>query len=217
MPYAYITGTKEFMGINFKVNEDVLIPRDDTEILVSKVIELIKEKTNDSIIKILDMCTGSGCIAISIAHEFKNRNISVWATDISADALNVAKENALANDAKINFIQSDLFSELTNKFDIIVSNPPYIKSKVINSLQREVKDNEPLIALDGGEDGLDFYKRISNDAKNYLNNNGILAFEIGFDQKEEIIKILQDEGYTNIEAYTDYSGNDRVVIGTLNN
>ena len=221
IPYAYIVGHKEFMRLDFKVNENVLIPRDDTEVLTEKVIELAKkiQKTALNEIRIMDMCTGSGCIAIALAKNLKNAKI--LAIDKSKEALEVAKKNARLNDVEIEFIESDLFKKIEERFfdneekrfDIIVSNPPYIESSVIPKLQREVKDNEPLMALDGGEDGLSFYRRISVEAKKYLKKNGILAYEIGYDQANSVIEILKENGYQKIEVEKDYSGNDRVVIG----
>lgn len=200
-PYAYIVGHKEFMKLNFKVNESVLIPREDTEILVENAI-------NSGKLKILDMCTGSGCIAISLAKYIKNSSVS--AVDISKEALQVAKENAKINEVNVNFINSNLFENVTEMYDLIVSNPPYIPTKDISSLQIEVK-NEPIIALDGGDDGLNFYKIISKEARKHLTPTGILMFEIGFDEAESVSNILKNDGYKNIEIIKDLSGNDRVV------
>lgn len=212
VPFAYITGYKEFMKLNFLVNENVLIPRADTEILVEEAIRICKDelKQKESI-KVLDMCTGSGCIAISIAKSVSNASVS--AVDISDEALKVAKENAKQNDVSVEFIQSDLFTKLdSQEFDLIVSNPPYIKSDVVSTLEEEVKEHEPILALDGGKDGLDFYKKISKIAKYYLSSNGYLIFEIGFDEAEELQNVLTKDGYNNIRVLKDYSGNDRVVI-----
>lgn len=200
-PYAYIVGYKEFMKLNFKVNEHVLIPREDTEILVENAI-------NSGKLKILDICTGSGCIAISLAKYIKNSIVD--AVDISSEALKVAKENASLNNVNVNFINSNLFENVKEKYDLIVSNPPYIPSDDILFLQKEVK-NEPLIALDGGKDGLTFYKLIAQNARNHLNDGGILMFEIGFDEAESVSNILQTNGYKNITVIKDFSGNDRVV------
>lgn len=217
-PYAYIVGYKEFMKLKFKVNKNVLIPREDTEVLVQEIIECVKTNFNnkfqnkDSKVKILDMCTGSGCIAISLAKYIENADIT--AVDISNDALQIAKENAIINNVKVNFINSNLFDKINEKFDIIVSNPPYIRKEVIESLQDEVK-KEPILALDGGESGLEFYNKIATDALNYLNENGILAFEIGYDQGDEVAKILKDNDFKDIKIKKDISGNNRVVIGKI--
>lgn len=202
MPYAYITGHKEFMKLDFIVNNNVLIPRDDTEILVEEAIK--KDKKN-----ILDMCTGSGAIAISLAKYVSQSNVT--ACDISNDALDVAKQNAKLNNVEVKFICSDLFKNIEGKFDMIVSNPPYIPRNDIEDLQIEVK-NEPYIALDGGEDGLLFYKKIIDEAKNYLTDDGVLMFEIGYDQAQSVSKLLKDNNYKNIYVIKDLGENDRVVV-----
>ena len=213
IPYAYLVGHQEFMKLDFKVNENVLIPRADTEILVEEVINICKE-LNLPNVNILDMCTGSGCIAISLAKYVENAD--VIAVDISEEALKIAKENAIHNDVNVNFIKSDLFKELNEtKFDLIVSNPPYIKRDFIKELENEVKYNEPIIALDGGNDGLDFYRRIIKDAKKYFNKDGIIAFEIGFDQGEEVKMLLEENGFVDVRTVKDYAQNDRVVIGRI--
>lgn len=201
MPYAYVVGHKEFMKLNFKVNECVLIPRADTEILVENAIALQK-------LKILDMCTGSGCVAISLAKYIKNSCVD--AVDISKNALKIARENATQNNVEVNFIESNLFENVTLTYDLIVSNPPYIPTTDISSLQVEVQ-NEPFIALDGGSDGLDFYKIISKEARKHLNIGGVLMLEIGFDEAESVVAFLQNDGYKNIEVIKDLSGNDRVI------
>ena len=208
-PLQYITNKQEFMGLNFYVDENVLIPQPDTEILVEKAIE-IAETTQKN--KILDMCTGSGCIAISLAKNINNAQII--ATDISNNALNVANKNAINHNVenKIKFINSDMFNNIEEKFDIIVSNPPYIETVTINKLEIEVQ-NEPHLALDGGIDGLKFYKIIANNAFKYLNENGYLILEIGYNQQESVTQLLQDTGkYKNIETIKDLGGNYRVVI-----
>ena len=208
-PLQYITNKQEFMGLNFYVDENVLIPQPDTEILVEKAIE-IAETTQKN--KILDMCTGSGCIAISLAKKINNAQIT--AVDISNSALNVANKNAINNNVenKIKFINSDMFNNIEEKFDIIVSNPPYIETETINKLEIEVQ-NEPHVALDGGIDGLKFYKIIANNAFEYLNENGYLLLEIGYNQQESVTQLLQDTGkYKNIETIKDLGGNYRVVI-----
>ena len=207
IPLQYITNKQEFMKLNFFVNENVLIPRADTEILVEEVISLSSGNKD----KILDVCTGSGAIAVSLAKYIKNSN--VIALDISKEALKIAEKNALDNNVSIKFIESDLFNNLKeNNFDIIVSNPPYIKEDVINKLSIEVK-HEPKIALDGGKDGLDFYRKLSSESYKYLKKDGYLCLEIGYDQKNEVIKILKnEEKYKNIYSKKDLFGNDRIII-----
>ena len=206
IPFAYIVGHKEFMKLDFKVDKNVLIPRDDTEILVQEVINLNKKK-------ILDMCTGSGCIAISLAKYIKDAVVD--AVDISEKALAIAEINANKNDVNVKFIKSDLFEKIEDKYEVIVSNPPYIKTEDLKNLQIEVK-NEPLNALDGGKTGLNFYKKIIKDAKKYLKSNGILALEIGYDQAEEVANLLKENEYEEIKIIKDLSGNDRTIIARLN-
>lgn len=208
-PLQYITNKQEFMGLDFYVDENVLIPQPDTEILVEKTIE-IADNTQKN--KVLDMCTGSGCIAISLAKNIDN--FQMTAADISDNALIIANKNAINNNLenKIKFINSDMFSNINEKFDIIVSNPPYIETKTINKLDIEVQ-NEPLLALDGGIDGLKFYNIIANNAFKYLNENGYLLLEIGYNQQKSVTQLLQNTGkYTNIETIKDLGGNYRVVI-----
>lgn len=209
-PIQYIINSQEFMGLNFYVDKNVLIPQPDTEILVEEVIK-ISNKIEHTNLKILDMCTGSGAIAISLSKYIKNSDII--ASDISEMALKIANKNAQSNNGKVKFIKSDLFENFSmeNKFDIILSNPPYIKSKIIESLSQEVKC-EPLIALDGGEDGLKFYRKIAREAKKFLKEKSYLAFEIGYDQKQEVKNILKENEYENIYSKKDLSGNDRVII-----
>ena len=189
IPIEHITHQKEFMKLNFFVDKNVLIPRQDTEILVEEVIKIAK-RINAK--KILDLCTGSGAIAVSLAKYLPQTEIT--AIDISNDALKIAKKNAVSNNVEnqITFISSDMFTNLNEeKFDIIVSNPPYIKTNVIKELDIQVK-NEPYIALDGGEDGLDFYKKIINESYQYLKCNGYLCLEIGFDQKFDVIELIEN-------------------------
>ena len=207
-PIQYIINKQEFMKLNFYVDENVLIPQPDTEILVEEVLSFAKK--NKQKLKILDLCTGSGCIAVSIAKYIKNAE--VFASDISYKALEIAKLNAKENHVKINFIESDLFENiLENDFDIIISNPPYIETKIVETLEEEVK-KEPILALDGGKDGLDFYRKIILQANQYLKENGILALEIGYNQKEEVIKLLEKQNYKEIYCIKDLAGNDRVII-----
>ena len=206
MPIQYINNKAYFMGLEFYVDENVLIPRCDTEILVEEIIKIVNK---DSLLKILDLCTGSGAIAISLKKYLNN--IEIMASDISDKAIMVAKKNASIIGVDVKFIESDLFNNINGKFDLIVSNPPYIKKSVIPSLDKQVR-NEPILALDGGKDGLDFYRKISYDAKRFLNNNGYLCFEIGYDQRKEVEDILLQNGYINIYSKKDYGGNDRIVI-----
>ena len=206
-PIQYITGNQEFMGLDFFVNESVLIPQPDTEILVEEVINLAK---NMKSLKILDLCTGSGAIAISLKKFIQNANII--GSDISKDALEVAQINAKNNEVEIEFIESDLFENIDKKFNIIVSNPPYIKTEVIKDLSLEVQ-NEPHIALDGGQDGLDFYKEIINNAYGFLEKEGYLALEIGYDQKQEVIELIANcNKYKEIYSKKDFAGNDRIIV-----
>lgn len=213
IPIEHITHQKEFMKLNFFVDNNVLIPRQDTEILVEEVIKIAK-KINAK--NILDLCTGSGAIGISLANYLPETKIV--ATDISNSALNIARKNAVINNVqnRIIFINSDLFTNLeSQKFDIIVSNPPYIKTSVIEKLDTQVK-KEPNIALDGGEDGLDFYKKIIKESYQYLKYNGYLCLEIGFDQKDNVVNILDEtENFKDIYYKKDLENNDRVVVGQL--
>ena len=212
-PIQYILNKQEFMGFEFYVDENVLIPQPDTEILVEEVVDISKKINNNSNeLRVLDMCTGSGVIAISLSKLIENASVS--ASDISDGALNVAKENAIKNSVNIEFYKSDLFNDISKnvKFDIIVSNPPYIQTEVIKGLSKEVQ-SEPFIALDGGEDGLVFYREIIKNAKDYIVEDGYLALEIGYDQKESVTNLLRENGYKNIYSKTDLSGNDRVVVG----
>lgn len=213
-PVQYIIGKTEFYGLEFFVNSDVLIPQPDTEILVEEVIDIYNKSFSNynENVTILDLCTGSGAIAVSLKKNLENTE--VFASDISIKALEIAKKNADKNNTEITFIESNLFENINTKFDIIVSNPPYIERVVLKTLSEEVK-HEPVLALDGGEDGLDFYRKIAEEAKNYLKENGILAIEIGFDQKDSVTKLLEQEGYKDIYSKKDYSGNDRIVVGKI--
>lgn len=212
VPLQHITHQQEFMKMNFYVDENVLIPRPDTEILVEEVIKIAKKIQQP---KILDLCTGSGAIAISIAKNIPEAE--VYGIDISKKAIDIAKKNSKELDAKVKFIKSNLFDKMDKmKFDIIVSNPPYIKKEVIRHLSEEVK-KEPEIALDGGNDGLDFYRKISKQAIEYLKYGSYLCYEIGYDQKDEVIDIIKNqENYSNIYCKKDLGGNDRVVIAQVN-
>ena len=207
-PVAYILGNQDFMGLNFKVNENVLIPEQDTETLVEEALRFCEDG-----MRILDLCTGSGCIALSILN-FTNDTKAVC-TDISDKALEVAALNSenLGLKERAEFVHADLFpAKDGTKYDIVVSNPPYIASSVIETLAPEVKDFEPRLALDGDEDGLSFYRRIINEVPEYLYSNGYLIMEIGYDQGQAVKELLeQDNRYHDIEVIKDYSGNDRVV------
>ena len=209
IPLGYIFGRSYFFGREFKVNENVLIPRQDTEILIEKVCKDIK--TREKPVLVLDIGTGSGAIGITVQ---KETGADVTLVDISEKALSVAKENAQNLEAEVKIIHSNLFENVACKFDFVISNPPYIESGVIETLETEVKDNEPILALDGGVDGLDFYRKIVAEAPNYLNKGGKLYFEIGYNQAEAL-KDLMKENFTNILVYKDYGNNDRVVVGEL--
>ena len=213
IPLQHLTGTQFFMGLEFKVNEHVLIPRQDTEILV----EVVLKELHDGM-RVLDMCTGSGCILLSILH-YTNECIGVGA-DISNDALLVAQENAKrifeqeSRNPQITFVQSDLFKEIEGSFEVIVSNPPYIRTSVIDTLMPEVKKHEPIMALDGKEDGLFFYSKIILDSREHLDKGGKLYFEIGYDQGNAVSQLMSEAGFKEIEVLKDYAGLDRVVFGT---
>lgn len=208
VPVQHLTGVQEFMGMEFCVNSNVLIPRQDTEILVETVLNKM-ENTSEQ--RVLDLCTGSGCIAISI--DRLASHAVVFASDISAEALKVAKKNNEKNHGNVTFVESDLFRNIEGKFDVIVSNPPYIRTDEIEELMEEVKVYDPRIALDGLEDGLWFYKQITAQAKDYLTSEGKIFFEIGFDQGEEVKGLLQENGFTEVEILKDLAGLDRVVYG----
>lgn len=210
MPIQYITNKQEFMGLSFYVDENVLIPQPDTEILVEEVLNKINKQD-----KILDLCTGSGAIGISLAKN--TENVKIYMSDISEKALEIAQRNINKNkvEEKCELVTSDMFENIYSKYDIIISNPPYIESEEIKILPKEVR-NEPIIALDGGFDGLDFYRIIANEAYKYLKEDGILALEIGYNQKEKVIDLLNKTGkYKDIYCKKDLGGNDRVVIATI--
>ncbi len=206
-PLQYIIGSQEFMGYEFLVNENVLIPRQDTEILVEKVLEYV-----DSDTQVLDMCCGSGCIGISIQ---KESDASVTLADISKEALSVAKRNGVMLDADIEVIESNMYSNIQSTYDIIVSNPPYIRSDVIPTLMEEVKLHEPMLALDGKEDGLYFYRIIIGEARRYLNEKGYLFLEIGCDQAADIRKIFIANQFDDIHIVKDLAGLDRVAYAHI--
>ena len=208
-PCQYITGTAYFFDHEFEVNSNVLIPRNDTEILVETVIEYGKKHGFKTM---LDIGTGSGCIAISLALE----GFEMTAVDISKGALETAKKNADKNGAKVEFINSDVFSSVSGrKFDAIVSNPPYIEKDVIPTLMKDVKDFEPMSALDGGEDGLDFYRQIIREGKEHLNENGFIFFEIGYNQGEAVKNLFEESRYSEVRVIQDLAGLDRVVLGKI--
>ncbi len=229
VPLQHITGFQEFMGLNFMVNDKVLIPRQDTETLVEDAMELIQGNTlrGEAFLRkgkkdweILDLCCGSGAIGLSLAKLC--RNVRVWCSDLSEDALSVAKENAAGLGlSKITFQQGNLLEPFQKrfrhrKFDLIISNPPYIKSSVIPTLQREVRDHEPMMALDGGESGLDFYREIISRAADCLKKEGVLMFEIGHDQREDVCGLLEETGkFFNITSLQDLAKRDRIVVAVL--
>ncbi len=228
-PVQYITGKQEFMGLTFTVNQNVLIPRMDTEILVEEVMRQLNDKS-----RILDMCTGSGCILLSLL--YYSNDCEGVGVDISEEALDVAKDNAgrlILDDTfdllfktggmgkkhldedKIEFIQSNLFNDVRGRFDIIVSNPPYIRSDVIPTLMEEVRDYEPILALDGKEDGLYFYRKIIEKSPDYLNPGGLLFFEIGYDQAHDVVALMEKAGFKDVTVVQDYAHLDRVVWGRI--
>lgn len=209
-PVQYIIGTAEFMSLEFEVNKYTLIPRQDTETLVEYLIEKIGNKNSS----ILDIGTGTGCIGISLAHYCKNSDVTLL--DVSENALDTARKNANRNSVRINFAQMNILEGYPDKkFDVIVSNPPYIETEVIQGLQTEVKDYEPVLALDGGSDGLIFYRRICKIAPLMLNCRGRLAFEIGYNQGCEVMRLMEENGFSNVEIVKDLCGNDRVVSGIV--
>jgi len=207
-PIQYILKSQNFCGFDFYVNAHVLIPRPETELLVEKAIEYISANHTSSV---LDLCTGSGCIGISIK-KFRPKS-QVCASDISRRALSIAKKNAKKLNADINYIHSNLFNQIRASFDIIVSNPPYISHKDYKQLDAKVLDYEPEKALLGGEDGLDIIKRIIAESIYYLNPNGWLMLEIGYDQKQAVSEFLNEAKFTQIQPFSDYAGFDRIMIG----
>ncbi len=229
MPLQYITGTQEFMGLEFFVDENVLIPRQDTETMVEDVISLVKdgmvrggeiEEARRKEWRVLDLCTGSGAIGLSLAKLLTGVKLSVTCSDISGPALGIARKNAekLGVTKSVRLVEGDMLSPFSgrskrNKFDLIVSNPPYICSDVIPTLQTEVKDHEPMEALDGGKDGLDFYRVIGKEAASRLKKNGFIFLEIGFDQGKKVTDLLEESGeFTDIICLKDLAGKDRIVF-----
>ncbi|MEQ2390115.1 peptide chain release factor N(5)-glutamine methyltransferase [Waltera intestinalis] len=212
IPLQQLTGEQGFMGLTFAVNEHVLIPRQDTEILVEEVLKELHDG-----MRVLDMCTGSGCILLSLLHY--SNDCEGLGVDLSAEALEVAGRNVLKvltpeKAEHAHFLQSDLFEKVEGKFEIIVSNPPYIASAEVEKLMPEVRDHEPRMALDGTEDGLYFYRRIIEEAGKHLVSSGMLFFEIGYDQGQAVSELMRTEGYCDVQVVQDYAGLDRVVFGT---
>ena len=208
VPLQHLLGYQDFMGLRFQVNEYVLIPRQDTEILVEEAMRYLHDG-----MRILDLCTGSGCILLSLLH-YSNDCEGVG-VDISQEALQVAAQNAELLGIKADFLKSDLYEKVTGKFDLLVSNPPYIERKVIPTLMEEVREYDPYIALDGGEDGLDFYRRIIGGAQDYLKRGGQILMEIGSGQAQAVSELLREAGFKEIDVCRDFAGLDRVVSGRL--
>ena len=208
IPVQHITGVQCFMGLDFFVTPDVLCPRLDTEVLIEEALKRIKPGS-----RILDMCTGSGCIALTLLHFVKN--CTATAADLSEKALAVARKNGSRLGGECTFVHSDLFENIDGTYDVIVSNPPYIATKEIEALEPEVRIHEPMMALDGMEDGLFFYRKIVSASKGFLNPDGWLFFEIGYDQGEAVSDMMIDAGYSGVQVIKDLAGLDRVVIGKL--
>ena len=209
IPLQHITGVQEFMGLEFGVNEHVLVPRQETEVLVESVLDILKPG-----MEVLDMCTGSGCILISLLK--LGKDIKGTGVDVSPEALDMAKKNAEKLGVEAEFIMSDLFASVEGCYDVIVSNPPYIPTEVIAKLQEEVKFHDPFLALDGKEDGLYFYRRIIEESPKYLKKNGNLYFEIGHDQGEAVKGLMEAAGFAQVTVKKDLAGLDRVVFGVYN-
>ena len=203
-PLWYVIGDTQFYGCKIKVDERVLIPRPETEILAEQAVKTVEEGD-----KVLDLCTGSGCLAVAIAKSCAQKHVKVTASDVSDAALMLAKENAALNGAEVNFVQSDLFSKIHGRFNLIVCNPPYIRTDELSSLQREVRDYEPRIALDGGEDGLEVYRRIAKEISRYIARGGMLMLEVGEGQAEEVLKMFEKRDYAMVVK--DFSGVDRIL------
>lgn len=208
VPLQHLLGYQDFMGLRFQVNEYVLIPRQDTEILVEEAMRYLHDG-----MRILDLCTGSGCILLSLLHY--SNDCEGTGVDISKEALQVAVQNAELLGIKADFLKSDLYEKVTGKFDLLVSNPPYIERAVIPTLMEEVREHDPYIALDGGEDGLDFYRRIIGGAQDYLKRGGQILMEIGSGQAKAVSELLREAGFKEIDVCRDFAGLDRVVSGRL--
>jgi release factor glutamine methyltransferase len=211
VPLQHITGVQEFMGLAFGVNKHVLVPRQDTEVLVESVLQMLRPGMH-----VLDMCTGSGCILISLLKLCGFSDISGVGVDVSEEALQVACKNAENLGVDATFVHSDLFSEVEEQYDVIVSNPPYIRTSVIEGLKEEVKFHDPFIALDGKEDGLYFYRRIVEESPRYLKKGGKLYFEIGHDQGDDVSRLMKEAGFSDVTVKKDLAGLDRVVFGVYN-
>lgn len=209
IPLQHLTGQQEFMGLKFLVNEHVLIPRQDTELLVEKAMEVIQSMENPEDVEVLDMCTGSGCIIISLQKLLCLKG--AIAVDVSAAALEVAAKNAELNEASVRFVKSNLFENIEDRYDMIVSNPPYIETAEVETLMPEVRNHEPRLALDGDSDGLKFYREITESAVHHLKKNGFLLYEIGYNQAESVRNILRNNHFTEIEVFQDLAGKDRVI------
>lgn len=208
VPLQHILGYQEFMGLRFRVTEDVLIPRQDTETLVEEVMRVLHDGWH-----ILDLCTGSGCILLSLIRY--SNHCKGTGSDLSEAALAVARDNAQRLGVEADFVRSDLFENITEKYEVIVSNPPYIPTGEIPGLMEEVRDHDPLTALDGGEDGLFFYKKIISQAGRYLYPGGMLFFEIGADQGKAVSELMKAAGYQEVKVSQDLSGLDRVACGVM--
>ena len=206
IPLQHITGTQEFMGLEFAVNEHVLVPRQDTEVLVETVLDDLQPGMD-----VLDMCTGSGCILLSLMK--LGKEVCGTGVDISEEALDVARGNAEKLDVKATFLQSNLFEKVEGTYDVIVSNPPYIKTSVIEELEAEVRLHDPILALDGKEDGLYFYRRIIGESVKFLKEKGKLYFEIGHDQGVDVKQLMEEAGFSYVTVKKDLAGLDRVVFG----
>lgn len=218
-PIQYITNKQFFRNCEFYVDKNVLIPQPDTEILVEEAIKILKEKTfQKNKINTLDLCTGSGAIIVSLGKELEkiSEKYNFYGTDISEKAIEIAQKNANSNNVNVKFYLGDLFESINvnKKFDLIVSNPPYIETDVIKTLSLEVQ-KEPIIALDGGITGLDFYKRIAKESKNFLTTKGYLILEIGYNQMEAVCSILKNENFKIVSRVKDYANNDRVIVANL--
>ena len=213
IPLQHLTGVQKFMGFEFMVNEHVLVPRQDTELLVLEAEKQLRSSSGENL-EVLDMCTGSGCIAISL--KARNPQIQCIAADISEKALEMAKKNAEKMQSEIVFVHTDMFSNITGTFDMIVSNPPYIPTKVIESLEEEVRLYDPFSALDGKEDGLYFYRILAKESPRFLKDGGWIYMEIGHDQSASVEALLKEAGFEEIRTEKDLAGLDRVVCGVYN-